>query len=98
VITTLKHPRMQAAIAELKGMIEREYPNVQFRVYRGEDPVAVYIDVLTPVDNTLEIGKLISERELQMHLDEGLEVYVVPGYAPPHNGGGEQARDRRAAR
>lgn len=77
-------------------MIEKEYPNVEFRVYRGEDPDGVYIDVLTPIDNTLEIGTLVSERELRMQLDEGLEIYVVPGYAPSHNGDGGEVRPRRA--
>jgi hypothetical protein len=74
---------MQAAVAELRAMIESKYPNVEFRVYRGEDPIGVYIEVMTPTDDTLEIGNLISDRELQMQLDEGLAIYVVPGYRPP---------------
>lgn len=77
---------MQAAVAELQKMIERTFPDVRFRVYRGEDPPAVYIDAFTPVDNTLEIAELISEREMLMHLDGGLEVYVLPIYDPPNDG------------
>ena len=82
MITRLKHPKMQAAVAELQEMILRSFPNVQFRVHEGEDPRGVYIEALTPEEHTLEIDDLINDREMEMHFDEGIEVYVLPVYHP----------------
>jgi len=78
LITAIKHPRMQAAIAELQRMISQEYPDARFRVYRGTDPPAVYVEATTTEDRTLEIAELISERELQMKLEDKLEIWVLP--------------------
>lgn len=97
MITSLKHPKMQAAIAELQEMILRNFPKVQFHVHAGEDPRAVYIDALTPDEHTLEIEDLISERELEMHLDEGLEVYVLPIYYPAQTAGDDTPKSTRRA-
>ena len=97
MITRLNHPKMQAAIAELQDMILRSFPKVQFRVYAGEDPRAVYIDALTPEEHTLEIEDLISERESEMHFDEGLEVYVIPIYSPTQIAGDDTPKPTRRA-
>ena len=72
-------PRMQAAIAELTGMIRTHYPTATFAVGRGEDePEAVHVTATVDVDDPDEVVDLVIDRMLELQIDEGLPVFVIP--------------------
>ena len=71
-------PRMQAAIAELKQLIVSRYPDATFTVTHEEDPDGIYLTPTVDVEDTDEVVDLFIDRLLELQIDEGLPVYVVP--------------------
>lgn len=78
VLLDERHPRVQAALAELRGMISAVHPTAEFTVSRGDDPEGIYLTATVDVDDTDEVVDLFIERLLDMQIDEGLQIYVVP--------------------
>jgi hypothetical protein len=74
----LDDPRVDAAIAELQDMIKAHYSEVVFTVGPGEDPIGMYITATVDVDDLDEVIDVVVERLLEMQVDEGLPVYVLP--------------------
>ena len=70
--------RLDAAVAELRGMILSRYPEASFDVAPGTDPDGLYVTVTVDVEDTDEVFDLIVGRLLDMQVDEGLPVYVLP--------------------
>lgn len=76
--TTDLNARIQQAIDELKAMIEGRFPDARFDVYEGEDPSGMYLRVTVDIDDTDEVTDLIIDRLVDMQVEEGLPVYVIP--------------------
>jgi hypothetical protein len=76
-------PRIKAALAELRGMILERFPEATFTVSRGEDPVGIYLDATVDIEDLDEVTNIILSRVVDMQIDEGLPVYVIPGW-PEH--------------
>jgi hypothetical protein len=74
----LDDPRVDAAIAELQALIRAQFPETTFSVGPGEDPVGMYITATSDVDDLDEVIDVVVERLLEMQVDEGLPVYVIP--------------------
>lgn len=70
--------RLDAAMAELRGMILSRYPEASFDVAPRTDPDGLYVTVTVDVEDTDEVFDLIVGRLLDMQVDEGLPVYVLP--------------------
>jgi hypothetical protein len=76
-------PRMRAAVAELQERIRSRYPTATFAVGGGwDDPDGVYITATVDLDDPDEVIDLIVERLLELQIDEGLPVYVIPTRTP----------------
>jgi hypothetical protein len=76
--TTLD-PRGQQAVTELTELIRQCYPSASFAVGPGEDDAAItHILATVDVDDPDEVTDLTIERELQLQIDEGVPVYVIP--------------------
>ena len=71
-------PRVQAAAAELQDMIAARYPGATFAVAPGEDPEGTYVTATVDVEDTDEVFDIVVERLLQLQVEEGLPVYVLP--------------------
>lgn len=71
-------PRIRSALDELREIIEQRYPTAVFEVSRGEDPEGIYLDAIVDVEDTDEVFDLVVDRLLEMQIDEGLPVYVIP--------------------
>ena len=71
-------PRIQVAIEELKSLIRGRYPEAGFQTYHGEDPEGVYLDAVVDVADTDEVMDLIIDRLLDIQVEQGLPVYVIP--------------------
>jgi hypothetical protein len=74
----LSTPRMQAAIEELQRLIQQHYPEATFQVEPGDDPTGMYILTIVDVEDTDAVVDVYIDRLLQLQIDEGLAVYVVP--------------------
>jgi hypothetical protein len=71
-------PRMSAAIAEMEERILAQYPGATFDVATGEDPDGIYLTATVDVDDTDEVFDLIVGRLLEMQVEEGLPLHVLP--------------------
>jgi hypothetical protein len=65
------NPRLGDAVAE-------RYPDAVFSVSSGDDPEGTYITATVDVADTDEVFDVVVERLLEMQVEEGLSVYVLP--------------------
>jgi hypothetical protein len=75
-------PRMQAAIAELQELIRAHHPSVTFTVGEAWDPDGVYVRAIVDVDDSDEITELFIDRMIDLQVEDGLPLYVVPVRTP----------------
>lgn len=72
-------PRILQALQELQGIIQARYPDATFEVSRGiDDPDSVHLLTTVDVEDLDEVADLVIERELDLHINEGLPVHVIP--------------------
>ena len=69
---------MQAAIEEIQRLIQLHYPEATFQVEPGDDPTGMYILATVDVEDTDVVVEVYIERLLELQIDEGVAVYVVP--------------------
>ena len=74
----LSTPRMQAAIEELQRLIQQHYPEATFQVEPGDDPTGMYVLATVDVEDTDVVVEVYIDRLLELQIDEGLAVYVLP--------------------
>ena len=79
--TTIPAPA-RAALTELQGMIAARYPATQFAVFRGDDPDGWYLRAVVDVDDPDEVTDLVLDRLVDLQLDEGLPLHVIPIRTP----------------
>jgi hypothetical protein len=71
--------RLQRAIKELRGLILRHYPEARFEVRRGiDDPEAVHLIAAVDTDDLDEVVDLVIERMMEIQIEDGLPVFVIP--------------------
>jgi len=76
-------PRIQAALTELRGLIAARYPEATFEVYDDvEDPEGIYLDATVDVESIFDVIDLVSDRMVDIQVDDGLPVYVVVSRPP----------------
>jgi hypothetical protein len=71
-------PRVRAAVAELQSMIAARYPGATFVVAPGEDPEGTYVTATVDVADTDEVFDVVVERLLELQVEDGVPVYVLP--------------------
>ena len=69
--------RLDAAIAELRGLIAARFPQATFAVFEGEDPAGVYLEATADLEDSEALLEPVLDRLVAMHVDEGLPVYVL---------------------
>ena len=75
---SLKNPRVQAALEELKGRILDRHPDASFRVSRGlEDQRDIDLTVTVENETLDEILDLVMDRVVELLLDEHLPINVI---------------------
>lgn len=74
----LDDPRIKAAMVELETLIQHHYPSAIFRETFGEDPEGAYLMVTIDVEDTDDVIEVYIERLLELQIDEGLSIYVIP--------------------
>lgn len=73
---------MGRALDEIEARILARYPTATFEVARGDDPPGMYVTVMVDVDYTTEVLDLVTDRLLELQIDERLPLYVVPIHTP----------------
>jgi len=74
----LETPHMQAAIIELQNLIQQHYPCTTFEVVHGDDPTGIYVLATVDVEDIEAVVDIYIDRLLELQIDAGLAVYVVP--------------------
>lgn len=70
---------MQAAIAELKMLITHHFPSAQFTVQQAADePEAILLVTTVDIDDPDDVTDLVIERMMELQIDQGLPIFVVP--------------------
>ncbi len=77
-IPTLHDPQVQTRLAELRATISRTYPAATFTVARGEDPEGIYLTATVDVDDLDDVTELVLDRLIEIQVEEGLPLYMVP--------------------
>ncbi|MBI2863032.1 MAG: hypothetical protein HYX94_00520 [Chloroflexi bacterium] len=75
---TARDPRVQGAVRELEGLITANYPDATFEVAEGEDPEGVYLTAIVDTDDLTAILETVGDRLVDMQVEQGLPLYVVP--------------------
>ena len=63
---------------ELQGLIRQRYPDSTFKLMHGDDPIGIYVLAMVDVEDTEAVMEVYVERLLELQIDAGLAVYVVP--------------------
>jgi hypothetical protein len=75
--------RMQQAIAELESAILQRYPGARFEVsVAADDPRQIHLNAVVDLDDPDEVGDLVLDRLLQLQVDEGIPLHVIPLRTP----------------
>jgi hypothetical protein len=76
-------PRMESALEELRGMIAERHPTASFEVSRSQDePHNVHLKAIVDLDDADQVLDLVSERLLQLQVEERIPVHVIPIRTP----------------
>ena len=95
-VVDLNDPRMQSAIRELETLIRFHYPAAVFSSAYGEDPDGVYLDVTVDLDDTDEVVDVYIDRLLDLQIEDGLSLHVIPLRTPARIAAMLRARERAA--
>ncbi len=81
----LYHPEMQAAIAGMKAFILERFPEATFRAFVGDEPLGVYLATTVDVDDPDELLDVVIERVLDLQVEQGIPLHVLPLRTPERN-------------
>jgi hypothetical protein len=77
------NPRLQQAVDELTQTIRQRYPDASFRLARGiDEPDQVHLWTTVDLDDPDEVLDLVLDRLLELEIDEGIPLYVIPIRTP----------------
>ena len=86
-------PRIDAALDELRALVRQRYPDATFAVTPSpDDPSIVHLVTEVDLDDTEELVDLVIDRMIELQVDEGLPIFVIPQRTP------ERIAARRLAR
>lgn len=69
---------IRGTLEELRQLISRRYPDATYEVARGEDPSGIYLFAQANAGDMDEMMDVFVDRLLQLQIEDGLEVYVIP--------------------
>ena len=92
--------KTQKAVAELEETIRQRFPAAVFQLSLSpEDPRGIHLTAIVDVDDPDEVGDLVVDRVIDLNVEEGVPVHVIP-VRPPERISAEKRRrkDRRRFR
>jgi hypothetical protein len=79
---TQPDPRIEKAAQELQELIRSRYPDAAFTLSHGEDPEGFYLHTVVDLDDPDEVMDLVVDRVLELQIDQGLPLHVLPLRTP----------------
>ena len=71
------------AVRELSTLIAKRYASAAIVVEPAEeDPNVTHITAVVDIDDPDEVADLVMDRMLELQLDEGIPIYVIPIRTP----------------
>ncbi|MBI2941151.1 MAG: hypothetical protein HYY04_12005 [Chloroflexi bacterium] len=71
--------RTQRAVRELEETILRHYPTASFELSRAvDDPASIHLITTVDVDDPDEVGDLVIDRVVELQVEEGIPLHVIP--------------------
>ena len=90
--------RTRDAISELQSTITAHYPTATFELTRSpDDPNSILLFAIADVDDPDEVGDLVVERVVELLVDEGIPVHVIPLRTPERVQAAMEAGRQRAS-
>lgn len=75
--------RTQRAVAELEDTIRERYPTAAFELSPSpDDPRSIHLTAIVDVDDPDEVGDLVLDRVVDLNVEEGIPVHVIPVRTP----------------
>jgi hypothetical protein len=71
-------PAIEAALEELRRLISDRFPAATFTIQEGTDPLGIYLTATVDIEDPDEVIDLVGDRLLDMQVEEGLLIYVIP--------------------
>ncbi len=90
-------PGMKEAVGEIKAAIRERFPQVAFRSRQGDDPQGLYLTVVVDTDDAEAVVDVYIDRLVELQVERGLPLYVVPVRSPEHAALQPTARRARTA-
>jgi hypothetical protein len=73
---------MEEAVTELQMLILSHYPSTVFSVGEAEDPEGLYVRAIVDIDDPDEVMEIFIDRMIDLQVEDGLPIYVVPVRTP----------------
>jgi hypothetical protein len=95
--------RTRQAIQEVREIIAARYPTTTFELARAaDDPRSIHLLAVADVDDPDEVGDLVVDRVVELQVNEGIPLHVIPLRTPERVqaalGGDHSGTHWRAAR
>jgi hypothetical protein len=75
--------QMVTALDELRALVLRQYPDATFEVTSApDDPSIVHLIATVDLDDTEDLVDLVIDRMIELQVDEGLPIFVIPQRTP----------------
>ncbi len=74
----LADPQIRKAIDELIGIIRERYPEARFDVGLGGESSGIHVRTTVDVEDTEDVTNLYMDRLVDMQVEEGLPIHVIP--------------------
>ena len=75
--------KMREAVDELKATISHKYPSATFSLtHPGDEPNSVQLEASVDVDDWDEVLDLVLDRVMDLQLNAGLPIHVLPRPTP----------------
>ena len=92
------NPRIRRALNELADLVRAGYPGATFQVTPAEDdPTIVHLITRVDVDDPEEVANLVMDRMLELQIDEGLPIYLIPLRTPARIAALREARRQQVS-
>ena len=75
--------RIRQALDELRGLVLSGFPDATFWVERAvDDPAIIHLVAEVDVEDTDEVADLVIDRVVDLQVDDGLPIHVIPVRTP----------------
>ncbi len=93
ICLSLNDPGYRETIEEIQGIILDHFPGTTFDVYLGEEPLGVYVEALVEVDDIDDVMDIYIDRLVDLKVERGLRLYVLPVSTSEHDARRPQHQD-----